>query len=257
MRVSRRRLILEALKERPKRWFELERELVKSGKMGLATLSKHLRDLEREKIVIKIVDSSKKPPTTLYQLTRVQTEDERKLTKLVKQLRDFELFRNPEIEEVMEWAIAKFGRAVDEALLFKVLKDAGWRKPQEQDYVEARWKRAKFLILASYLKYLPNSEEVKNASKEDIKKAKHFLTSHPELIPEMWRDNDSGKLYMVWKDDVWKSNLVEVVATAIHEIIIRLPGGDVHVGIKEGSGRLYNCSPMEGICGNKFFCAAN
>ena len=244
---SREKLILDLLRDGRRRWVDLERTLVKSGKMSRSTFARLLKSLEKDKLVRRVVDKTRTPPEVWYELLSYQTKDEKGLANMIVEMRDHELYRNPEIEEIMEWAAAKFGKKVDIELVFRVLKQVGWNKPQEQDYLEAKRKRAKYLILASYLKYLPEAVEVKDASEEDIKKAKYLLATHPKLIPEIWRDNDSGKLYVVWKEKVWKSNLVEVVATAIHEIIIRLPNGSIHVGIKEGSGRLYNCSPVDGV----------
>lgn len=51
MEKSREKLILNSLKEGRKRWSELERELVDSGKMSMSTLSARLKDLEKEKLI--------------------------------------------------------------------------------------------------------------------------------------------------------------------------------------------------------------
>jgi DNA-binding HxlR family transcriptional regulator len=244
---SKEKLVLDLLRDGRRRWVDFERMLVKSGKMSRSTLARLLKSLEGDRLVRRVVDKTKTPPEVWYELLSYKTKDEEGLVNMIRDLRDYELYRNPEIEEIVEWAGVRFGRKVDKESVYKVLKDVGWNKPREQDYVEAKRERAKYLILASYLKHLPDSGEVKKASKEDIKKAKRLLVSHPELVPEIWRDNDSGKLYVVWKDIVWKSNLIEVVTTAMHEVIIMLPDGSLHVGIKEGSGILHNCSPLKGI----------
>jgi DNA-binding HxlR family transcriptional regulator len=85
METSRRDLILRSLQDGRKQWCELERELVKSGKMGSATLSSHLKDLEREGTVRKTLDSSHRPPLSWYSL-KVSSADREQILKILKQI---------------------------------------------------------------------------------------------------------------------------------------------------------------------------
>ena len=84
--ISRRELILKSLQEGSRRWSDLERELVRSGKMGSATLSSHLKALEREGMVRRIVDSSHWPSTTRYSLCVADFSVREQILEILKQV---------------------------------------------------------------------------------------------------------------------------------------------------------------------------
>jgi DNA-binding HxlR family transcriptional regulator len=86
METSRRDLILRSLQDGRKQWCDLERELVRSGKMGSATLSSHLKDLEREGTVRKVLDNSHRPPRSWYSL-KVSNSDREDILKILRQIK--------------------------------------------------------------------------------------------------------------------------------------------------------------------------
>jgi len=86
METSRRDLILRSLQDGRKQWCDLERELVKSGKMGSATLSNHLKDLEREGTVRRALDNSHRPPRSWYSL-KVSNSDREHILKILRQIK--------------------------------------------------------------------------------------------------------------------------------------------------------------------------
>jgi DNA-binding HxlR family transcriptional regulator len=86
METSRRDLILRSLQDGSKQWSDLERELVKSGKMGSATLSSHLKDLEREGIVRRTSDDSHRPPRSWYSL-KASDSDREHIRKILRRIK--------------------------------------------------------------------------------------------------------------------------------------------------------------------------
>lgn len=86
MPATRRELILKSLEEGSRRWNDLERELVRSGKMGSATLSSHLKALEREGMVRRIVDSTHWPSTTRYSLCVSDFSVREQIRDILKQI---------------------------------------------------------------------------------------------------------------------------------------------------------------------------
>jgi DNA-binding HxlR family transcriptional regulator len=81
------RIILEALKDGEKRWKDLERVLVKSGKMSKSTLSQNLLKLERDGKIKRSADYSKKPPAVSYALSFFESHLARKVREAVDELR--------------------------------------------------------------------------------------------------------------------------------------------------------------------------
>jgi len=86
MAMSRRELILRSLEDGYKRWSDLERELVRSGRMGSATLSSHLKALEKEGLVRRIVDSTHWPSTTQYSLNASDFSVREQIVDILKEI---------------------------------------------------------------------------------------------------------------------------------------------------------------------------
>jgi DNA-binding HxlR family transcriptional regulator len=98
---SKDELIIAELHDGPKRQADLERILVKSGKMSKTTLIRHLRNLEKNKAVARIVDNAQRPPSVQYLLSSFKNEAELKVEKAVKALRERHAFlKEPTIEEI-------------------------------------------------------------------------------------------------------------------------------------------------------------
>ncbi|MGB9779022.1 MAG: winged helix-turn-helix transcriptional regulator, partial [Candidatus Bathyarchaeales archaeon] len=85
--LDREQIILDVLKDGEKRWRDLVRLLVSSGKMSKATLSLKLQKLEKEGKIRRIMDQSKKPPLVLYVLSGFESVLERKVREAVEELR--------------------------------------------------------------------------------------------------------------------------------------------------------------------------
>ena len=62
------------------------RELVKPGKMGSATLSSHLKQLEAEGTVRRTVDASHRPAAVWYSLKTLSSSERKKILSILKQI---------------------------------------------------------------------------------------------------------------------------------------------------------------------------
>jgi DNA-binding HxlR family transcriptional regulator len=183
--------VLEALKDGEKRWKDLERVLVKSGKMSKSTLSQNLLKLEREGRIKRFADSSKKPPAVHYSLSCFESDLERKVREAVEELRiGFKFFREPTVKEVA----FKVGETPETVrpMLFGLAPKIGWR---EQDREEAEKEAEEAVNLAGWMVWLQRGEqnaelnkmveEAKQAASDGIvERARRIVENCPELAPE-------------------------------------------------------------------------
>ena len=192
MEKSREKLILKSLREGRKQWSELERELVNSGKMSVSTLSARLKDLEREKLIRRIIDDSKRPVGISYVLIEsCSPPAEEKVEKTVEELRlELRFFREPTAKEVA----ARVGETPETArsALYRLAPTTGWREQTEEE----AWKEAAEAInLAGWIKWLKKGEQnqelnrlarksIQNASDRVLKRAEKIVENCPELAPE-------------------------------------------------------------------------
>ncbi|MDI6805135.1 MAG: winged helix-turn-helix transcriptional regulator [Candidatus Bathyarchaeia archaeon] len=190
MQASKKELILKVLRKGRMQWADLERELVKSGKMASATLSNNLKELEKDGMVRRIVDETKRPASVWYVLADFRPLIEEKVEEVVEVLRrEFRFFREPTIKEV--------ALRVDEPpevvrpLLFRLAPKTGWKEQTEE---EAE-KEAEAINLAGWLKWLQKGEQntelnkmaqeaMQTASGEILERARKILETSPELAPD-------------------------------------------------------------------------
>ena len=216
--LDREKIILDVLKDGEKRWRDLVRLLVSSGKMSKATLSFNLQKLEKEGKIRRIMDQSKKPPLVLYVLSGFESDLERKVREAVDELRrEFFFLREPTVKEVA-LKVGELPEKVRETL-YNIAPKIVWME-QEKDEIE---KEAENIInLSGWLKWLKkgaqNSELAKlaedamqTASPHTVEMAKRILENFPEIVPEA-EPRSSGPYHSVdagleWKDetlDVWR-----------------------------------------------------
>jgi DNA-binding HxlR family transcriptional regulator len=184
-------IILATLKEGEKRWKDLERVLVKSGKMSKSTLSQNLFKLERDGKIKRFADYSKKPPAVQYALSSFESHLERKVREAVEELRcGFKFFREPTVKEVA-FKVGETPEAV-RPILYGLAPKIGWR---EQDKEEAEKEAEEAINLAGWLIWLQKGEqnaelnkmveEAKQAASNGIvERARKILENCPELAPE-------------------------------------------------------------------------
>jgi len=148
------KLILDALRDYRKRWIDLERVLVKSGKMSKPTLARYLHKLEKEQKIRRFVDYSKKPLIVWYMLAGFESSLERKVRDVVEELRrQFKFFKEPQAEEVA----VRVGETPETVrpTLFKLAPKIGWK---EQKKGEAEKEAENAINLAGWLKWLEKEE---------------------------------------------------------------------------------------------------
>lgn len=191
MEESREKLILNSLKEGGKRWSELERELVDSGKMSMSTLSARLKDLEKQKLIRRIMDDSRRPVRISYGLTESCTRIEEKVEEVVEELRkEFRFFREPTVREVA----TRIGEIPETArsVLYKLAPKTGWR----EQTVEEAWKEAVEAInMAGWIRWLKSGEQdqelerlakknIQNTSDRVLRRAEKIVRYFQELAPK-------------------------------------------------------------------------
>lgn len=214
--LDREQIILDVLKDGEKRWRELVRLLVSSGKMSKATLSLNLKKLEREGKIRRITDESKKPPLVLYALSGFESLLERKVREVVEELRhEFLFLREPTVKEVA-LRVGELPEKVRETL-YKIAPKIGW-KEQEKDEMEKEAEDA--INLAGWLKWLKKGEQsselakmaqdaLQTASRRTIEMANKILENFPEIVPEAY-PSSSGPHHFVraglkWNDETLKA----------------------------------------------------
>ena len=191
MEKSREKLILNSLREGRKHWSELERELVSSGKMSVSTLSARLKDLEREKLIRRIIDDLKRPVGVSYVLTDSCSLVEERVERTVEELRrELRFFREPTAKEVA----TRVGETPENtrSALYKLAPKVGWREQTEEE----AWKEAAEAInLAGWLVWLNKGEQnqeldriakknIQNTSDRVLKRAEKIAENLSELAPE-------------------------------------------------------------------------
>lgn len=231
MAVSKRQLILNSLKDGRKQWADLERELVKSGRMGLATLSRNLRDLERDGVIRRIIDSTKRPAVSWYVLADFHPPIDEKVENAVEELRrEFRFLREPTVKEVA----IKVGEVPEtvRSVLYRLAPKIGWR---EQEKGEAEKEAEEAINLAGWLKWTAlgdfekfreisdiieaewlmgmnalqvrqiihekieklkrmADDEAKKASNDVLLRAKRILKEFPQLIPNLRPTHSSFRI---------------------------------------------------------------
>jgi DNA-binding HxlR family transcriptional regulator len=189
---DKERLILQALHDRKKQWNDLERLLVKSGKMARSTLSRNLDNLQRDGKISRAVDNSKKPPVVWYALSDFEPELERIVRKAVEKLRqEFAFLREPTVKEVA----ARVGKTpeIAYASLYKLSPKIKWR---EQNLQEAEKEAGDAINLAGWVRWIEKGEhnmELKRmaeeaegtASKDTLVRARDILKNFPSLVPDV------------------------------------------------------------------------
>jgi DNA-binding MarR family transcriptional regulator len=214
--LDREQIILDILKDGEKRWKELVRLLVSSGKMSRATLSLNLQKLEKEGKIRRVMDQSKKPPLVLYMLSGFESMLERKVKEAVDELRgEFFFLREPTVKEVAS-RVGELPEKVRE-ILYNLAPKIGW-KEQEKDEAEKEAENA--INLAGWLKWLKKGEQnselakmaedsLQTASGHIIEMAKRILENFPQIVPEA-EPSSSGPHHFVeggleWKDETLKA----------------------------------------------------
>jgi DNA-binding HxlR family transcriptional regulator len=189
--ISKDQLILDSLREGRKQWTDLERELVKSGKMSLDTLSKHLKGLEKDKAVRRVVDTVHRPAVVWYMLTEYGSPFDLAVEQAVKAIRKENRFlKEPTIKEIA----ARVGDTPENVnpVIYRLAPKIGWR---EQTVEEAESEARDALEVAAWMRWLergkPNAElesmaneDIEAASKSVKDKAKRLLKNCPEIVPE-------------------------------------------------------------------------
>jgi len=189
MKQANEKLIVEVLKEGRKRWMDLERKLVKSGKMSAPTLSRTLKDLEINGFIKREVDSSKRPAIAWYMLA--EFAEEVKVAETVKRLWQI-LFRPPTPKEIaVETGITP---EVAEKLAYKTAKKTGWFHPSHELINERTGKLGEVLVCAARMRDgKPDDwhELYKDEDGPQIKKeAERFLKKFPNILPQLTEDGE-------------------------------------------------------------------
>lgn len=213
--LDREQIILDVLKDGEKRWRELVRLLVSSGKMSKATLSLNLKKLEKEGKIRRITDESKKPPLVLYALSSFESLLERKVREVVEELRrEFFFLREPTVKEVA-LRVGELPEKVRETL-YSIAPKIGWRE-QEKDEMEKEAEDA--INLAGWLKWLKKGEQnselakmaeyaLQTASRHTIEMANRILENFPEIVPEAY-PSSSGPHHFVEAGLEWNNETLK------------------------------------------------
>jgi DNA-binding HxlR family transcriptional regulator len=189
--ISKDQLILKSLREGRKQWTDLERELVKSGKMSLDTLSKHLKGLEKDKALRRFVDNSHRPPVAWYMLADYGSPLDLAVERAVKAIRKETCFlKEPTVREIA----AKVGEVPENVnpVIYRLAPKIGWN---EQTVEEAEKEARDALEVAAWMRWQEKGEqnaELGSMAKESIQtaskivhdRAKRILKNCPEILPE-------------------------------------------------------------------------
>jgi len=216
MQTSKEELILKVLREGRKQWADLERELVKSGKMALGTLSNNLKSLEMDGKIKRIIDYSKRPPVAWYMLTDFHPHLDEKVKNAVEELRrEFMFLKEPSVKEVA----VKVGELPERVrpLLFNLAPKIGWIE-QDKDEVEKEAEKA--INLAGWMMWLQKGEQnqelakmaeeaMQTALSHTVETAKRILENVPQIVPEA-KPISSGPYHHVaagleWREETLKA----------------------------------------------------
>lgn len=237
MEESKRSLILNVLRDGRKRWLDLERELVKSGKMAKATLSSNLKSLEMDGKIKRITDNSKRPPVTWYVLAELYLPLKQKVRSVLEELRQtYRFLKEPSVKEVA----AKLGKKpeVVSQILYELAPKTLWKEYDNEEQVKEKAKE--IINLAGWLKWLRKGdeseefsstqveelnriakEEVQRAPSHIIKKAEKLLKNYPELVPKAKPTTSSGGphsfIYAPAGLDPWPEEIEEVWRRIFYE----------------------------------------
>jgi DNA-binding HxlR family transcriptional regulator len=179
------------LREGRKQWTDLERELVKSGKMSLDTLSKHLKDLEKDKEVKRFVDSSHRPASVWYVLTDYNPPLDSTVERIAKAISKEKYFlKDPTVKEIA----ARVGETPENVnpVIYRLAPKIRWK---EQTFEEAESEARDALEVAAWMRWLEKGESnaelesmakgsIENASNNVKDRAKRILKNCPEILPE-------------------------------------------------------------------------
>jgi DNA-binding HxlR family transcriptional regulator len=94
--------------------------------MSVSTLSARLKDLEKEKLIRRVIDNSKRPVGTSYILTDSCSPIEEVVVRTVEELRrELQYLREPTVKEVA----SKVGELPENARssLYALAPKLGWR----------------------------------------------------------------------------------------------------------------------------------
>ena len=214
---TNKELILEVLRDGRKRWTDLERKLVKTGKMSKPTLSSNLKDLQKSGMIKRMVDDTKRP-AVWYMLAKFHLPIERKVKNVVEKLRhEYRFLREPTVKEVS----IKVGKVPEtiRSLLYELAPETGWK---EEENKQVKEEAEESINLAAWMKWLRKGDEsreysstqineldrkakkvIESATPEVIKKARDILKNYPELLPKARPREVSPSVFILTGLDPW------------------------------------------------------